>query len=50
MALTLHKSQIHCSGVMQWWVCSSLMSTPSVCRLKRYETCQSIFLLLLSVA
>ena len=25
---TLHKSQVHCSGIMQWWVCISLMSTP----------------------
>jgi len=24
---TLHKSQLHCSGVMQWWACSSLMPT-----------------------
>ena len=23
--LTLHKRQVHYSGVMQWWVCSSLM-------------------------
>ena len=23
--LTLHKSQVHCSGVMQWWACSSLV-------------------------
>jgi len=29
MALTLHKSQLHYSGVMQWRACSSLMSTPS---------------------
>jgi len=29
MALTLHKSQLHYSGVMQWWACSSLMTTPS---------------------
>jgi len=28
MALTLHKSQLHCSGAMQWWACGSLMSTP----------------------
>ena len=27
--LTLHKSQVHCSGVMQWWVCSS--SSPALC-------------------
>ena len=25
--LTLHESQVHCSGVMQWWTCSLLMST-----------------------
>jgi len=29
MAPTRHKSQLHCSGVMQWWACSSLVSTPS---------------------
>ena len=29
MALTLHKSQLHCSDAIQWWVWSSLMSTPS---------------------
>jgi len=22
MTLTLHKSQVHCSGVMQWWACN----------------------------
>jgi len=27
MTLTLHKSQLHCSCVMQRWACSSLMST-----------------------
>jgi len=27
MALTLHKSQLHCSGVMQWCTSSLLMST-----------------------
>ena len=26
MKLTLHKSQVHSYSVMQWWVCSSLMS------------------------
>ena len=25
MTRTLHKSQVHCTGVMQWWACSSLM-------------------------
>jgi len=24
MTLTLHKSQVHCSGNMRWWACSSL--------------------------
>jgi len=28
MKLTLHKSQVHSYGVMQWWACSSLMSPP----------------------
>jgi len=28
MTLTLHNSQVHCSGVMQWWACSSLVFTP----------------------
>jgi len=28
MTLTMHKSQVHCSGVMQWWACSWLMSVP----------------------
>jgi len=27
MKLTLHKSQVHCSSMMQWWACSSLRST-----------------------
>jgi len=26
LKLTLHKSQVHSYIVMQWWVCSSLMS------------------------
>jgi len=26
--LTLHNSQVHCSGVMQWWACGSLVFTP----------------------
>jgi len=25
MTSTVHKNQIHCPGVVQWWVCSSLM-------------------------
>jgi len=34
LTLTLHKSQLHYSGpeysgLMQWWVCSSFMTTPS---------------------
>jgi len=28
MKLTLHKSQVDSCSVMQWWVCSSLMSPP----------------------
>jgi len=28
MSLTLHKIQVHCSGVMQWRAWISLMSTP----------------------
>jgi len=24
MTLTLHKKQVHYSGIIQWWVCSSL--------------------------
>jgi len=39
MALTLHKSQLHCSGVMQRWACGSLMSTPPAD--SRYETCDA---------
>jgi len=27
MTLTLHKSQVHYSGFMQWWTCSSIVST-----------------------
>jgi len=26
MTLPLQNSQVHCSGVMQWWACSSLNS------------------------
>jgi len=26
MTPTLHKSQVRCSGVIQWWTCSSLIS------------------------
>jgi len=26
--LTLHKNQVRCSGVMQWWDCSSFISAP----------------------
>jgi len=29
MTPTLHKSQVHCSGFMQWWACNSLTSAPS---------------------
>jgi len=29
MTPTEHKKQVHCPGVVQWWVCSSLMSSAS---------------------
>jgi len=29
MAITLHKSRIHCSGIMQWWLLMSLQFTKS---------------------
>ena len=32
ITLTLHKNQVHCSDVMQWWTCSPLMSAPIACR------------------
>jgi len=49
MKLTLHKSQFHSYGVMQWSACSSLMSPP----LSTEEGCESrerIFLLLVFIA
>ena len=35
------KSQVHCSGVMQWWACSSLMSAPLLAE-AGCETCERI--------
>ena len=29
MTLTVHKSHVHCFGIMQWWACSSL--NPLLC-------------------
>jgi len=49
MALTLHKNLLHCSGVMQWWACSSLMTTASSAE-SCYLICESIVLLLPFVA
>jgi len=49
MAITLHKSQLHYSGVVQWWAYSSLMSTPSPAD-SLCETCERIVLLFLLVA
>jgi len=48
MALTLRKSQLHCSGVMKWWAWSSLMTTPSSAE-SRF-ICERIVLLLPFVA
>ena len=31
MTLTLYKSHVHWSGAMQWWACSSLMTSPLPC-------------------
>ena len=48
MALTLHKSQFHSSGVMHWWTCNSLifalLSAESSC-----ETCEATVLLLIFI-
>jgi len=38
MKLTLHNSQVHCCGVMQWLACNSLVFTPL-----RGQTCERIF-------
>jgi len=45
MTLTLHKSQVHCSGDIQWWVRSSFMFAPSPAE-AGCETCERIVLLL----
>ena len=43
--LTLHKNQVYCPGVMQWWVCRSLMSAPLPAE-AGWQTCQrSVFLM-----
>jgi len=45
----LHKSQVHCAGVMQWWACSSLMSAPLSAE-AGCETCERIVLMLFFVS
>jgi len=42
LTLTLNKSQLHCSGVMQWWARSSLMSAPLPAE-AGCETCERMF-------
>jgi len=32
MTLTLYKSQVHCSGVMQWWACVRSFACKSMLR------------------
>jgi len=52
MSLTLHKNQVQCSGVMQWWgdkPCRSLTSTPLPAE-AGCETCEEIVLMLAFVA
>jgi len=45
MMLTLHKSQVHCSGVMQWRACNSLtLFAEASC-----ETCKLIVLQLVFI-
>jgi len=45
----VHKSQVHCSGVMQWWACSSLMAAPLPARAATCQTCKRIVLLLVFI-
>jgi len=49
MTLTLHNSQIHRSGVIQWWACSSLTSAYLPAE-AGCETCEQIVLLLAFIA
>ena len=48
ITLTLHRSQVHCSGAMQWWACSSLMSAPLPAEVS-CQTCKQIVLLLVFI-
>jgi len=41
--LVVHTSQVHCSGVTQWWACISLTSAPLLAE-TGCETCQRIVL------
>jgi len=49
MTLTLYKSQVHCSGVVQWWACSSLLSAPLPAE-AGWETCELVFILMVLIA
>jgi len=42
----VHKSQVNCSGVMQWWAYSSLMAAPLPARAASCQTCKWVVLLL----
>jgi len=44
MALALHQSQLHCSGVVQWWACGSLTCRLTLRNLQR-ERIVVLFLL-----
>jgi len=47
--LTLHKSQVHFSGVMQWRACSSLICTALPAE-TGFQACDRIVLLLVFIA
>jgi len=49
MTLTLHKSQVHYSGFMQWWACSSFISALSPTEAS-YETSKQIVLSMVFIA
>jgi len=44
MTPTLHKSQVHCLVVMQWWACISLVAAPL-----RGQTWERILLVLVFI-
>ena len=53
MTLTMHKNQVYCPGVVQWWVCSSLISAAlAVCRgkLRNLHTdCSTVWLYCITI-